>query len=78
MKTANGDNQQLKKRTQAAPVAGMKRHGRVEPRAAGNGMKRRKTQMPKAQPAWTWERRTWRIGVAVDDVGGGINCCCWL
>ncbi|KAE9041690.1 hypothetical protein PR003_g4019 [Phytophthora rubi] len=56
MKAGNGDNQQLKKRALTAPVAGMKRHGKVEPHGVGNRMKRRKTQMAKAQPAWTWER----------------------
>ncbi|GMF36450.1 unnamed protein product [Phytophthora fragariaefolia] len=58
MKAANGgDKQQLKK---PPPVTGMKRSGKLEPHGPSNTRaKRRKTQMAKAaQPAWTWERRT--------------------
>ncbi|KAG1692678.1 hypothetical protein DVH05_025156 [Phytophthora capsici] len=48
---ANGDLKHIKKLK--PPAAGIKRQAKVD---SNNRVKRRKTQPPKAQPAWTWER----------------------
>ncbi|KAK1935091.1 hypothetical protein P3T76_010857 [Phytophthora citrophthora] len=50
-KDANGELKQIKKLK--PPSAGIKRQAKVD---SNNRVKRRKTQPPKVQPAWTWER----------------------